>query len=549
MTDGRGGSLVLRGAEVLDGSGRPAQRADVSVQDGRITEVADRISGSGARELDLSGLVVAPGFIDLHTHCDFTLQKFPRADAMVRQGVTTLVVGNCGHSTFPVGDGERRALLERYSSFLADDLDWSWSDARGFVAMLEGLPLAVNVALLVGHGTLRIAAMGFDNRAPGEGELTAMRDAVTAAMEAGAFGLSSGLIYAPGTYASTEEIVALAAAAGRLGGIYTTHMRNEGPDLLASVAEAIDIAERAGLPLEISHHKVLGRRHWGLTEASLALVDDARARGVDVMLDQYPYPASSTTLAALLPVWAIEGGTDAMAGRLRDPAQRARIRSEVLEGPTDGRPKRDFEPDTVMIASVPGGGQMLGRTIEEVAESRRVDPVDVALDLLAEHGGAVQVVIFAIGEEDIRRVMTHSEVSVASDGWTLNPAAGGCPHPRSYGTFVRVLGQYVRDEKQLSLAEAVRKMTSLPARRLGLTDRGLMAPGAVADLVAFDPATVAEQATFTDPHRYCAGVHHVIVGGTPVVEEGSDTGLAAGQVLRGPAYTPVVRPPSSSSIR
>jgi N-acyl-D-amino-acid deacylase len=485
---------------------------------------------------------VAPGFIDLHTHCDFTLPKYPRADSMVHQGVTTVVVGNCGHSTFPVGGGERRELLRTYSSFLSRDLDWSWSDPASFSGLLSSLPLAVNVALQVGHGTARVAAMGFEARSPTEQELADMQAAVADAMEAGAFGISSGLIYPPGTYASTDEIVALAEVAGRYGGFYSTHMRNEGPNLLSAVEEAIEVAERARIPLQISHHKVLGRRNWGLTEASLRLIDDARLGGVDVTADQYPYPASSTTLSALLPGWAVEGGTEKMRFRLLDPDERARIRAEVLQGPTDGRPKRDFEPDTIMIASVSGGGgELTGRTLDEIAGSQREQPVDVLLDLLAHHGAGVEVVIFAIGEEDIRRVMSHSEVAVASDGWVLHPGTGGCPHPRSYGTFVRVLGHYVREEGVLGLSEAVRKMTSLPARRLGLKDRGILRAGAVADLVVFDPATVADKATFTSPHQFCEGVMHVFVNGIPVIDGTLDSGIPAGQVLRGPGVSPSAR--------
>jgi len=527
--------FVLRGGLVVDGTGAPASQADVAVAGGRITEVAPAARSAGSREIDVTGLVVAPGFIDIHTHCDFTLPRHPRADSMVRQGVTTLVTGNCGHSTFPVGTGERRELLQRYSAFLGDDLDWSWPDAAGYVRLLSGLPLAVNVAPLVGHGTARVAAMGFDSRPPGERELAQMCEAIGDAMRAGAFGLSSGLIYAPGSYAAGGELVALARAAAAAGGFYATHMRNEGPALLTAVGEAIDVARQAGLPLQISHHKVIGRRNWGLTQASLELIDSARRDGTDITLDQYPYEASSTTLTVALPAWAMEGGVVQMQARLADPAQRERIRREILDGPPGGRPQRDFEPGTVMIASVPDGGRELtGHNLADLAAARGVPPVDLLLSLLAEHGGGVEVVIFGIGEEDIRRVMRHPQVAVASDGWTLHPDAGGCPHPRSYGTFARVLGHYVRQEGVLSLPAAVRKMTSLPAGRLGLADRGVVRQGAVADLAVFDPETVGDRATFTSPHQYCAGVEHVFVNGVHVIEAAADTGREAGQVLRGP---------------
>lgn len=527
-------ATLLRGGAIVDGTGEPPRHGDVLIEDGRVVAVGPD-AGSGrpdARSVDVEGLAVAPGFIDLHTHCDFTLPRWPRAESMVRQGVTTVVVGNCGHSTFPVGDGERREMLLSYSSFLAGDLDWSWRDASGFREVLEDLPLVPNVALQVGHGSARVAAMGFEARAPSDDELGVMRRAVDEAMDAGAFGISTGLIYPPGTYATTAEIVELAGVAAAKGGFYSTHMRNEGPALLTSVREAIEVAERAGIPLEISHHKVLGRRNWGLTETSLALIDAARERGLDVSADQYPYEASATTLTALLPTWAVEGGTERMQRRLADPAERARIREEVLEGPRDGRPKRDFEPETVMLASVEGGDtQLVGKTLAELADRDGVPAVDAMLELLARHGGGVEVVIFAIGEDDIRRVMSHRSVAVASDGWTLHPDAGGCPHPRSYGTFARVLGRYVREERHLSLPEAVRKMTVLPATRLGLTDRGVVAPGACADLVVFDPETVNDRATFAAPHQYAAGVAHVFVNGAHVIDSGEDTGASTGLVL------------------
>ena len=536
MTHSRAGAFVLRGGLLVDGTGGQARRADVAVEHGRVSDVGPAIRAAGAQVIDIPGLVVAPGFIDIHTHCDFTLQRHPRADAMVRQGVTTVVAGNCGHSPFPLGPGQRRDLLQSYSAFFGDALDWSWSNAAGFVQMLAALPLAVNVALLVGHGAARVAAMGFEHRPPTCHELEQMRSAVADAMRAGAFGLSSGLIYPPGSYAASDEIAALAREAAQNGGFYATHLRNEGPALLEALGEAIEIAQQARLPLQVSHHKVLGRRNWGMTSASLELVDAARRSGADITVDQYPYQASSTTLTVLLPAWAVEGGIGQMHSRLADPAQRSRIREEILNGPAGGGPERDFEPETVVIASVPDSSQgLIGHNLAEIAAARDMRPADLMLDLLAQYGGGVEVVIFAISEDDIRRVMTHPQVAVASDGWTLHPDVGGCPHPRSYGTFARVLGHYVREKGVLSLPAAVRKMTSLPARRLGLADRGVVMPGAVADLAVFDPATVADRATFTEPHQFCTGVVHVFVNGVHVIHTSADTGRPAGQVLSGPA--------------
>jgi N-acyl-D-amino-acid deacylase len=519
---------------LIDGTGAAPRRADVAVRAGVVVEVGDRLSAPvDAATIDVTGLAVAPGFIDLHTHCDFTLPRYPRADSMVRQGVTTIVTGNCGSTPFPVDPG-RQGLLRESTAHLGDALSWDWSDAAGYADLLDGLPLALNVVLLAGHTSIRIAAMGFERRPPSDAELDVMRALVDNALGQGCAGLSSGLIYSPGSYADTDELIALAAVAAGRGGFYATHMRNEGPALLDAVEEALIVASRSGAALQLSHHKVLGRRNWGLTEQSLARVARAQADGVDVLMDQYPYTATSTTLTALLPTWMLEGGVAAMRERLRDETARAAARTEMLEGPTDGRPRRDFEPDTVTIASVHGGRRpdLGGRSLADIAAAETREPVDVFLDLLRDEGGGVEVVIAAIGEDDIRRVMRNPSVAVASDGWTLSPAAGGTPHPRSYGTFARVLGHYARGEEVITLQEAVRKMTSLPARRLRMVDRGAVRPGLRGDLVVFDPAAVIDRATYEQPHRFCAGVQRVYVDGTEVVRDGEDTGAAAGAVLR-----------------
>ncbi|HUZ70862.1 MAG TPA: D-aminoacylase [Candidatus Saccharimonadales bacterium] len=534
MASDRGGSLLLRGGRVIDGSGAPARIADVAVRDGMVTAVGPALDvPSGAVVVEVSDLVVAPGFIDLHTHCDFTLPRYPRADAMVRQGVTTIVTGNCGSTPYPI-DPDRAGLLRDSTAHLGTSLRWNWRDAAGYADILDAEPLALNVVLLVGHTSIRIAAMGFERRPPTERELMNMRGLVTDAMEQGCAGLSSGLIYSPGSYAERAELVALASVAAEHGGFYATHMRNEGPALLTAVEEALAIASSSGAGLQLSHHKVLGRSNWGLTERSLARIGEAQAAGMDVLLDQYPYDATSTTLTALLPTWMLEGGIASMQARLHNDETRAAARAEMLNGPTDGRPKRDFEPDTVTIASIHGGrrNDFEGRTIADLAQAERREPVDCFLDLLADEGGGIEVVIAAIGEDDIRRVMRNPTVAVASDGWTLSPDAGGTPHPRSYGTFARVLGHYSRDEAVIPIEEAVRKMTSLPAQRLGMTNRGLVRPGARADLVVFDPTTVIDRATYEQPHQFCGGVYAVFVDGTAVVRDGVDTGAVAGAVLR-----------------
>ncbi|WP_395308792.1 D-aminoacylase [Mycobacterium sp. AMU20-3851] len=525
---------VLTGGVVIDGTGGPAVAADIRLDGGRITQVAPSGSlGGGGESIDVSGRAVLPGFVDIHTHADFSLPTHPSASSMVRQGVTTLVVGNCGFSPFPVGPGEHADQLRQATAIFGRDLNWQWNDLPGYAEHLAEIGIAVNVAPLVGHGALRIAVMGYERRDATHRELADMCSLTEESMAAGAFGMSSGLIYPPGTFAGRDELVALCRVVAAHGGIYSTHMRNEGEQLLVALDEALDIAQRSGARLQLSHHKVLGRRNWGLTAISLQRIDEAIAAGADIALDQYPYPASSTTMLALVPGWAAEGGAGALAARLRDPVTRAEIRTEVLDGPTDGRPKRDFEPDTVMISSVglEEHAPFVGRRLDEIAAAVGGEPVDVMLDLLGRDG-AVEVVIFAIGDEDIERVMAHPRVAVASDGWTMHPDEGGTPHPRSYGTFARVLQRYVREQHLLSLPEAVRRMTSLPADRLGLPDRGRIAPGMVADLVVLDPQRVREQATFVDPHQFATGIDDVFVAGVPVVRAGTETEARPGKVLR-----------------
>jgi len=527
---------VLRSGLLLDGTGGAPVVADVRLAGGVIDAVGEpdgSLVQPGDQVVDVTGAAVAPGFVDIHTHADFSLPSHPGASSMVRQGVTTLVVGNCGFSPFPVGPGARAELLHQATTVFGRGLAWQWEDLPGYAAHLARIGTTVNVAALVGHAAVRIAVMGYDRRDATPDELEQMRTLVAEAMAAGAYGISSGLIYPPGSYAPASELVALCEVVAAYGGLYATHMRNEGEQLLVAVEEALEIARRSGVRLQLSHHKVLGRRNWGLTAQSLAIIDQAVADGVDLALDQYPYPASSTTMVALVPAWAAEGGTAALAARLNDPDVRAAVRDEVLNGPTDGRPKRDFEPDTVMISSVgrPEHQQYVGQRLDEIARSQGREPVDVMLDLLTADGG-VEVVIFAIGDDDIQRVMRHPLVAVASDGWTMDPAEGGSPHPRSYGTFARVLQKYVREDAILTLPEAVRRMTSLPADRLGMHDRGRITPGAAADVVVFDPSRVTEESTFLDPHRFASGVTGVWVAGERVVVDGEETGARPGTVLR-----------------
>jgi N-acyl-D-amino-acid deacylase len=526
--------LLIRGARIVDGTGTAAVTGDVAVEEGVIREVGRLGRQAARRVVAVDGAVVAPGFIDLHTHSDFVVPRFPRAPAMTRQGVTTQVLGNCGFSPFPVAPATA-GLLRAASAFLDAGLSWDWSDLDGYARGLAELPLACNLALLVGHGSVRIAVMGFDDRAPTAAELEVMRELVALAMRQGAFGLSSGLIYAPGSFAEIAELTELARVAAASGGFYASHIRDEAAGLLDAMGEAIETGRRAGAGVQLSHHKAMGRANWGRVRDSLALLERSHA-GHDVLADQYPYTAGSTTLLALLPDWAVAGGMPAMRERLADEAARRRLagdlarreRGELLPG------ERELDPDSVVIADLPAGPLERHRasSLAKAARDEGCSVGELVLRLLDAAPAGLPIVWHGMDEADVRLVLAHPLVAVASDGWTLDPALGGVPHPRSYGTFVRVLGRYALGERVLSLEAAVRKMTSLPARRLGLADRGTVAAGMAADLVVFDPDRVIDRATYERPHAFCEGVSHVVVNGHLVIDDGHDTGTPAGRVLR-----------------
>jgi dihydroorotase/N-acyl-D-amino-acid deacylase len=501
--------VVLRNGRVVDGTGAPWFRADVAVRGDTIAAVGPALPGTGRRTIDLREQVVAPGFIDVHTHARRGIFEVPTADNYVLQGVTTVFDGQDGSSPLPLG-----GLLERVAA----------------------LPPAVNFGSFVGHGSVREEVMGREDRAPTAAELERMVAVVAQSMREGAFGLSTGLFYVPGAFAGTDEVVALARAAGEVGGIHVSHMRDEAAGVLESVAETIAIGEEGHLPTQITHHKIIGRAGWGKSTETLRLVAEARARGVDVTIDQYPYTASSTSFsAALFPAWALEGGSDARAARLAEPESRARVREVVIGKIRNERGGGDAS--RLQIASFPDEPALDGQTLADVLAERSREPtVEEAADLvleIVERGGATGI-FHAMAEEDVERILASPFTMVASDGEI--PVFGrGQPHPRSYGTFARVLGLYVREQGLLTLEEAVRKMTSLPASRLGLSDRGLVRPGMKADLVAFDPATIRDRATFEEPHAYAEGVSSVLVNGILVVDDGRLTGVRPGRVLLGPA--------------
>ena len=528
--------LKIEGATVIDGTGAEGSRADVGVSDDVIAAVGDLSREPAGSTLRAAGRVLAPGFIDMHSHSDWRLWENRRAESKIRQGVTTEVVGNCGFSPAPVAT-EFLDDLRGFALYVPTGMDFRWRSVGEYLRAFDADGTALNVLQLVGHGTLRIATMGFARRAPDVKELARMQRLMGDAMEDGAWGLSTGLIYAPGSYAATEEIVEIARVAGRHRGFYASHIRGEGATLLDAVTEAIRVGREGNLPVQVSHIKAAGRPNWGKVAQALALIDAARAEGLDVMADVYPYTASSTTLRTLLPDWALDGGVEAMMQRLGDPAVRARIRSE-LEAPVTGQSLLDrIGWENIMIAYCARRKDAEGKRLSELGAARGLDPLEAALELIVDEAGKAYMILFQLDEADLRRALVHPIVMIGSDGSSLapyGPLGAGKPHPRSYGTFPRVLGEYAREQRVLGLPEAVHKMTGLPARRLGLRDRGVVRVGAKADLVVFDGKRVADQATYEEPHRYPVGVEHVLVNGRLVIKDGEHTGSLPGRLLTPP---------------
>jgi N-acyl-D-amino-acid deacylase len=501
--------LVIGGGTVYDGTGGPAIRADVGIKDGRIVRLGSLADASSQRRINATGLAVAPGFIDMHAHIDPIL-RLPGGESSVRQGITTALGGPDGGGPWPFGE---------------------------HLAELEKTQLGLNVAFLVGHNNVRKAVLGLFNRPPTSPKLAEMEQHVEQAMKEGAFGLSTGLKYLPGTFAKTDEIIALAKVAARHGGIYTSHLRDEGSQLIPAVEEAIEIGRVAGLPVVLTHHKVIGKPSWGSSVKTLAIVDAARASGQNVVMDQYPYTASATGISIIIPSWALAGGASDFKQRVANPEELIRLKAEIAHLIRTDRGAGDI--GRIQFASVKWKSDLVGRTLRDWCVERGMEPTpENGADLVieAQLNGGVSCIFHAIDEEDVERIMRHPMTMIASDGRLSEPSDTDQPHPRCYGTFPRVLGLYVREKKILTLEDAIRKMTQQPARTLGIKDRGEVKEGFAADLVVFDPATVRDTATFTAPHQYPVGIPYVLVNGAVIVDNGKFTQERSGKVLRGPAY-------------
>jgi len=523
--------IVITGGTVYDGTGGPAWTADIGLVGDTIAAVGKISPEQAKRIIDASGMAVSPGFIDIHSHSDYTILRYPTTDSKVHQGVTTEITGNCGSSMAPLEGTARKIVAEELEAEAG--LGVSWSGYDSFCELTEKGGVSINQAMLVGHGVLRMGITGMDNRPMTADELGQAVAALETAMDEGAWGLSTGLEYTPGNYAPTGEIVSLARVLARRGAVYASHIRNEERALLEAVNEAIDIGRQSGCRVEISHLKAAGKPNWAKQRAAIDLIESARSAGIDVLADAYPYTAYSTTLQIFVPPWAQEGGWEGLAKRLADAAERARIREAMASSVAS-------DPGgwgLVVISSVKNepNRAVVGTNIQAIADRWGMEPVDAALRLLVEEEGSVSMIGHGMSPANVEMVLSHPLVMIGSDGLSMapeGPAANQKPHPRSYGTYPRVLGHYCRERGIFDLPTAVKKCTSLPADQMGLDDRGRIARGMKADLVIFDPDTIADRATFDDPHQYAVGVHHVLVNGTPVIADDRHTGALPGRALR-----------------
>ena len=526
---------IIRGGTIYDGSGGAPYRGDVAIEGDRIAYVGPSAPRTAEREIDATGLVVAPGFINMLSWSTESLIEDGRGQSEIRQGVTLQVFGE-GWSMGPLNDEMKRLELSRQ-----EDIRFpiEWTTLGEYLEWLERRGVSHNVASFVGATTVRIHELGEADVDPDPAQLARMRELVRVAMDEGALGVGSSLMYAPASFAETDELVALVGEAARCGGMYISHMRSEGDAVLASVDELIEIARRTGAPAEIYHLKLAGRDNWDLLDEVVARIEAARAAGLRITADMYTYPAGATGLNAAMPLWVQEGGQEAWIERLRDPAIRARVAEDMR------RPGRGWEnlflgagPEGMLLSQFrnPALRQYVGKTLAEVAALRGTSPEETAMDLVVEDGSRVGTIYFLMSEANIRRQIQLPWVSFGSDAGSQ--AAEGVflnarPHPRAYGNFARLLGRYVRDERLIPLAEAVRRLTSLPAGNLGLADRGALRAGHFADIAVFDPATIADRATFTDPHLYAVGMRHVFVNGVQVLADGEHSGATPGRAVRG----------------
>jgi N-acyl-D-aspartate/D-glutamate deacylase len=532
--------LVIRNGHIIDGTGSPWYAGDIAIQGGRVAAIGQLSAVSVRQSIDARGMVVAPGFIDMLGQSEITILVNPHLPSKIFQGITTEITGE-GDSVAPLNDAMKQARKTSYEHY---GIQPDWNTLRQYFARLEKQGMGINLASYVGATSVRRMVIGEDNRAPTPGELEQMKQLVRDAMHDGAAGLSTALQYAPAPYASTEELIALAAESAKLGGIYATHMRSEGDAITAAIDEVIRIAREAKTPAEIWHLKAAGKNNWGRMPEIVAQIERARLSGLDISANTYAYPAWFNDFSAFIPPWAHDGGDTKLIERLKDPAMRARIRKEMQT------PSKDWDnewqeiagPEAILVSVVhnPKLVPLQGKTIADIAKLWNKDPIDTIFDLLIEDNAFTSVAVFGMSEPDVAFALEQPWVSICNDSQGTAPdglLGREHPHPRAYGTFPHILRMYVREEGKLRLEDAIRKFSALPAQKLKLTDRGVLKKGMWADIVVFDPATIRDVATFEKPNQLSDGMRFVLVNGVPVIADGRQTNALPGKVLRGPGYT------------
>jgi len=473
----------------------------------------------------------------MHNHADHTILAFPNTECYIMQGVTTSLVGNCGLSMAPINPYYLDLVKHYLSPFLRSDFDykWDWRTSKEYFEKVKENGTAINLAWLIGQGTLRIAVKGFETTKASKEEMEKMKGILKQELEEGAFGLSTGLVYPPGSYSTTNELIELASVLKNYNALYATHLRSESDQLLESVEEAIRIGEENNISVEISHHKAIGKANWGKVKTSLKILEDARQRGVAINCDVYPYTAAMTTVSLLLPLWSLEGGVEKMLARLKNYEDRLKIEKDITEGRMKGENMiKGIDWENIMVAECPLDKDAEGKSLETLFKERNQfhQPFKALFDWLIKIKGEATMVFFCMDEEDVKTVISSPMSTIISDSWVIAPSGGGKPHPRGYGSFPRVLGKYVREEKILTLEEAIKKMTSLPANKIGLKNRGIIKEGYWADIVIFNKNEIKDKATFENPHQYPEGIYYVIINGQMAVDNGKITGLKPGKILK-----------------
>ncbi len=530
--------IVVKNGKIIDGTGNPWYKSEIGILNGKIAKICRSLKG--AQEIDAAAMVVCPGFIDMHSHSDFVLPFFNSMESYVHQGITTCVTGMCGSSLAPLHPEKIEDFKRDASTFLPlyKNLEINWRTFKEYLAEMEKIPVPLNLVFFVGYENVRIAGgASYENRLPTSEELQKMREYISEAMEAGAFGMSTGLIYSPQMYAQTEEILELARVVADYDGLYFSHIRDEGRAVTEAVREFIEIVEKSGCRGgQIAHHKISGRPYWGTSRETLQLIEEANIRGVSITIDSYPYNRGCSSLMTALPPWAREGDHNTIMERLQNPFEKERIKKDMTEGWENWISIHGFDHLYVSVAHTEKWKSMEGKSISEITRIKgNPDDWETFFELLIDEELGVSITLETMGEEDIRRIMTSRYQMVGTDGMAIpkDPTLGGF-HPRFYGTYPRILGYYVREQKVLELEDAIRRMTSFPAQRLGLQDRGLLKENMWADIVIFDPETVIDKASYEEPHQFPEGIQYVMVNGEVVVENGRQMKRFPGRILRRP---------------